>query len=282
MQRVLCYNEIVISLFPSRTVAIQLAVGSGWSFSIHWYGIMYVLAFICGMLLVPRLQRYRGLTLANELWLDLVSWVVVGVLVGGRLGFVLLYEPQYFLAHPLEIFAVWEGGMSSHGGFIGVAVALILFCRQKNLPLTRIADIVTVPAGIGLAFGRMGNFINQELYGTVTALPWGISVPNDTQLRHPTQLYEMTTDLLIAVLCYYALRRGTPERSGRIFALFLGGYCIARFLIEFVREQQYPVSTIMGLSFTRGQLYTLPLALVACLLWRYLPGSSQEALAKKA
>lgn len=249
----------MLEFFPSRTVAIVLL-----GFPIHWYGLMYILAFVLAIVLLPILQRSRGLNLNRDQWMELVSWAIVGVLLGGRLGFVLFYEPAFFLAHPLKIFAVWEGGMSSHGGFIGLTLALFFAVRHRSMDPWKIADLVTVPGGIGLALGRIGNFINQELYGTATTLPWGMSFPGVSGLRHPVQLYEVAADLTIALVCFLSLRHAKAD--GRTLALFLLLYGIARFLLEFVREQQYPIFLML----TRGQWLTIPLFLVGVFLWWFV------------
>lgn len=251
----------MIALFPSRTVALEIA-----GFGIHWYGLLYFAAFAVAWWLLPRLQKYRGLHLTGDEWSTILSWGVVGVIVGGRLGFVFFYEPAYFLVHPLEVFAVWHGGMSSHGGFIGVTLALWYALRHKKGQLLAIADCVVVPVAIGLAFGRIGNFINQELYGTVTTLPWGISVPGVDGLRHPTQIYAVIKDLFIAVSCFMVLRGN--HRPGSAVALFLMLYAVLRFTLEFFRQQTE--STLLSLGpiiISTGQLLTTPLLFIGVWVW---------------
>lgn len=258
----------MVELLPSRAVAVAIA-----GFSIHWYGLLYLAGFLIAAFLLPRLQKYRHLKLPRDAWYSLLSWSVIGVIVGGRLGYVLFYEPQYFLAHPLEIIAVWNGGMSFHGGLIGVSVVLWLWSRKNNVPLLLLADIVVVPVAIGLALGRFGNFINQELYGTVTTLPWGMAFPGADGLRHPIQLYAVGKDLLIAAVCFWYLRLTVDKthRWGCTAASFLILYGVGRFLLEYLREQQYSLTEIAGIVLTRGQLLTLPLlviGLVICLVNR--------------
>ena len=187
------------------------------------------------------------------------------------MGYVLLYEPMYFLLHPLDIFAVWKGGMSSHGGFIGVTLAMWWAASRQRVPIWKLADIVVVPIAIGLSFGRLGNFINYELYGTVTVLPWGIAIPGVDGLRHPTQIYSLIKDILIAGVCFYYLTRFKPVIQGRTFALFLMMYGALRFLTEFVRAQQYPF--FLGLSM--GQIYTIPVFLAGLILWIWLKKQRQ-------
>lgn len=247
----------MIQLFPSRQVALEL-----FGFGIHWYGLLYFAAFVIAWFLLPRLQKYRGLQYSSEDWSNILSWAVVGVIVGGRLGYVLFYNPVYFLQHPLEIFAVWQGGMSSHGGFIGVALALAWIMRTRITDLLLVADVIVVPIAIGLALGRIGNFINQELYGTVTSVPWAIAIPGVEGLRHPTQIYAVIKDLFIAGVCFWYLQR-KPVIPGRTLALFLMLYSVLRFIVEFFRDQH---GIYYGL-FSEGQILTIPLMAVGVALW---------------
>lgn len=254
----------MLSFFPSRTVAIEL-----FGFSVHWYGLLYLAAFLIAWVLLPKLQKYRQLSLSDDEWSGLLSSAVLGVILGGRLGFIVFYEPAYFLQHPLEMLKVWHGGMSSHGGFLGVTAALLFALRDKTTDdKLRIADVAVVPIALGLMLGRLGNFINQELYGTVTSLPWGIAIPGVEDLRHPTQLYAMGKDLLIASLCFLHLR-SARSRSGETCALFLILYAVLRMTVEAFREQDYGASSLFGvLSVTRGQLLSIPILLVGLgLLW---------------
>jgi phosphatidylglycerol:prolipoprotein diacylglycerol transferase len=252
----------MIHFFPSRPVFLEI-----FGFSVHWYGIMYLLAFLIAWYLLPRLQKRRGLTLGSDEWSAILSWAIVGVIAGGRLGYVLFYEPSYFALHPTEVFAVWHGGMSSHGGFIGVTLALLYALRHRKQDFLRIADIVVIPVAIGLALGRMGNFINQELYGRITTLPWCIMIPGVEGCRHPAQLYAVAKDLFIAAACFWYLSRVTPIRPGRTAALFLMLYGTLRFLVEFVREPDHSPFSVLGLVLTRGQLYSLPILIAGIVLW---------------
>ncbi|MBI1812428.1 prolipoprotein diacylglyceryl transferase [Candidatus Peregrinibacteria bacterium] len=253
----------MLSLLPSRTVALEL-----FGFSVHWYGVMYLLSFIIAIILLPNLQRERNLHLTRDEWLTIVSHAVIGVILGGRLGYVFFYEPRFFAQHPFQILAVWNGGMSSHGGFIGVALALGFACWKMKISPRRLADLAVVPSAIGLALGRFGNFINQELYGTVTRLPWGIAIPGVDGLRHPLQMYDMLLSLGIAGICYWHLHRVRPVKPGRTFALFLILYGVMRFFLEYIRDQQYPLIDL-GILLTRGQLLTLPLLFIGILLWMW-------------
>ncbi|MBU0766247.1 prolipoprotein diacylglyceryl transferase [Patescibacteria group bacterium] len=253
----------MIHLFPSRTIALELL-----GLSIHWYGLMYLAGFVLAFLLLPRLQKWRGLDLSKDDWAQLLSWGIIGVIVGGRLGFVLFYEPGFFVRYPLEIIQVWHGGMSSHGGFIGVAISLYIISRKRNINLLALADCLAVPIALGLAFGRVGNFINGELYGVVTNVPWAMKFPEIEGLRHPTQLYAVVKDLLIAGVCFWHLKKVKPIYLGRTFALFLMLYGILRYLLEYFRDQPYGFFDLWFILLSRGQLLTIPMIIVGYVLWR--------------
>ncbi len=252
----------MIALFPSRTIALSIA-----NFPVHWYGLLYLLGFIIGWLLIPRLQRYRSLMLSRDDWAAILSAAVIGVIVGGRLGYVFFYAPSYYLQHPLEVFAVWNGGMASHGGFIGVAIALLIVLRHRSVDdILRIADIVVIPVAIGLGLGRIGNFINQELYGTVTTLPWGMDFPGAVGKRHPIQLYDFGLQMLNALILFLSLK-WQPVRPGRTLALFLLIYGIIRFFIEFIREQNGIYIHLGPMMLSEGQVLTIPVLIIGVWLW---------------
>ncbi len=261
----------MIAIAPSREIALQIGV-----YQIHWYGVMYLLGFLLAYALLPTLQRLRKLALTRDEWAGLLAYAVVGVIAGGRLGYVLFYEPQYFAEHPSDILAVWKGGMSSHGGFIGVTLMLALACVRKHLDLRKVADVAVVPIALGLALGRLGNFINRELYGTVTDVPWAIAIPGVEGLRHPTQIYAMLKDLFIAGVCFLHLKYGRSVNPGRTAALFLILYGALRFMVEEYRDQHYPLTDLVGGSLTRGQLLTIPIFLLGLLLWVALRDRSRE------
>jgi phosphatidylglycerol---prolipoprotein diacylglyceryl transferase len=242
----------MIEFFPTRQVALSI-----FSFTIHWYGLLYLLSFWIAYVLLPKLARYRTIHVTHDDWASILFWAVIGVLAGGRLGFVLLYEPLYFFEHPLEILAVWKGGMASHGGFAGVIGVLSYVLWQRNISVRDVADIAVIPTAIGLALGRFGNLLNNELNGIVTA----------SGFQHPLQIYGIAQNLLIAVLCYVYLQR-KPVLRGRTFALFLLLYSFGRFLLEFVREQYYSEISFGLFTLTRGQLYTVPILLFGIFLWR--------------
>ncbi len=252
----------MIHLLPSRPVAIEI-----FGFGIHWYGLMYLTAFLLAAFLLPRLERYRQLKLSDD-WGRLLNAAILGVIVGGRLGHVFFYNFSYYWQNPLKVFAVWEGGMAFHGGLIGVVLALAWVMRGWSTDkILRVADIVVVPAALGLACGRIGNFINLELLGPATTLPWGIAVPGKEGFYHPTPLYECAYSLVIAGSCFLTLK--ASNAVGRSFSLFLILYGVFRFCTEFVRVPDAPLTDVFGLELTRGQVLTVPvyLAGVALLVW---------------
>lgn len=249
----------MLTLFPTRQVALELL-----GFSIHWYGLLYLLAFLLSYHLIFRLQHLRSLELNTEAISSLLSWAIVGVIVGGRMGYVLFYEYAYFSQHPLEVFSVWNGGMSSHGGFIGVALALGIALRKKGIPFLQFLDIITVPIALGLALGRLGNFINWELYGSITNVSWAMAIPGVEGLRHPTFFYALGKDLCIAAVCFRHLQLSYP-RPGETFAIFLLLYGVLRYIVEYYRDQPYGFFEVGVLSISRGQLLTLPLIVIGLL-----------------
>ncbi len=254
-----------IAFFPSREIALTIG-----ALKIHWYGLMYVAAFLVGSKILERTLRHRGIVFSPSMLDNFLVTVILGVLLGGRLGYVLFYDPVYFAAHPLEIFAVWKGGMASHGGFIGVTIALIVWTKRNSIDLWKIADVLVIPVAVGLAFGRIGNFINQELYGTVTSLPWGMHFPGAEGIRHPVQLYAALKDIILASLLYLHLVRTSALHgtypAGVTASLFLIGYGFLRFFVEILREQPLGFTTIAGLELSRGQLLTIPIILIGCIL----------------
>lgn len=242
----------MISFFPSRQVALEI-----FSFSIHWYGLLYLLSFLIAWWLTPRLFHYRNLQISTEDFSSILSAAILGVIIGGRLGYVLLYSPQYFLQNPAEIIAVWNGGMASHGGFLGVAIGLFVVLRKKNVPFLAFTDVATVSIALGLALGRFGNFINQELVGIATDLQWGMLSVGDDTVRHPVQFYALFKNVCIASVCLFHLRHS--RYVGTTSGLFLVLYAILRWIVEEFREQPFGFVEILGVELSRGQLLTIPL-----------------------
>lgn len=252
----------MLELFPQRAVALRIG-----EHDVRWYGLIYLAAFVIAWRLLPTLARKARLPLTHDQWLVVLATSMAGVLVGGRLGYVLLYEPSYYWQYPLQALLISQGGMAFHGGLLGVAVALWLVSRALRLPFLGVLDLVVIPAAIGLSLGRIGNFINQELYGTLTTLPWGISVPGVSGLRHPAQLYAALKDLAVALLCSWYFFRSRSFRPGRTTALFLISYSILRFLLGFVREPDGWAVLLGAVRLSEGQVLTLPLLLLGILWW---------------
>ena len=241
---------------------------------IRWYGLMYVIGFTTAYLLVLyQAKRLHWREMVDRID-DLFLFLVLGVVIGGRLGYALLYNPDYYLSHPLAIPAIWTGGMSFHGGCLGAILAGFLYCRRAGVNFWKSADLFAVPVPIGLFFGRLGNFINGELFGRITTVHWGMVFPEGGPLpRHPSQLYEAFLEgvILFAVLWAVKAKPWQPASAhrwphGSILALFLGLYGVSRFAVEFVREPD-PQIGLIGSFLSMGQILCLIMITIAVLLW---------------
>jgi phosphatidylglycerol:prolipoprotein diacylglycerol transferase len=231
--------------------------------AIRWYALAYIAGLLLGWQLLKRIVQRPGWTLVPEHVDDLLFYATLGIILGGRLGFVLFYHPAYYLTHPLQILAVWQGGMSFHGGLVGIMVAVWLFARRHGIAFLEVADAVAIVAPIGLFFGRLANFINAELWGRVTDVPWAVVFPGaGTEPRHPSQLYEAVLEglLLFAVLQVMAWGGRDPNAAGRLGGVFLLGYGLARGFVEFFREPDRHLGHLFGVI-TMGQLLSLPMIL---------------------
>ena len=235
--------------------------------AVRWYGLMYLLGFAAAYMLIRHLARLRNLALDKEGVSDLLFYGVLGVVIGGRLGYVLFYNPEQYLSRPQEIFAIWQGGMSFHGGLLGVVIASLIFCRRRKLPILLTGDILVASAPIGLGLGRLGNFINGELWGRVTQHSWGMVFPGGGPLpRHPSQLYEAFLEGLVLFVILYLLHR-RKVAAGIPFFVFFAGYGAFRFLVEFFRQPDAHLGFLWG-GATMGQLLSLPMilfGLVGCI-----------------
>lgn len=280
--------------FPNLSPDLfSISVG-GMTFALRWYALAYIAGLVIGWRLVLR-------ALAAPIWAGkppmtpeqverLLTWIIAGVILGGRLGFVLFYQPGYYLSHPVEILKVWQGGMSFHGGFLGVVAAGWLFFRAEKIPLLPAADLLALAAPPGLLLGRIANFINAELWGRATGKPWGVAFPGVAAqdcpdvigvcARHPSQLYEAGLEGLVlgAALLWLVFRAGWLRRPGGVTGVFLAGYGAARFFVEFFRQPDAQFVTLgnpLGLAFqtggygvTMGQALSLPMIIMGLYLIR--------------
>ena len=286
---------------PSRMLAFAIpfpnigpdifSIDLGWfTFALRWYALAYIAGILIGWRLIlralkrPHLWRNDTAPMSAVQMDDLLTWIILGIILGGRLGFVAFYQPSYYLSHPIEIPMVWQGGMSFHGGFLGVVLAVWLFARRHALHVPSIADCLAFSAPVGLLLGRIANFINAELWGRPSDAPWAVIFPGGYAqdcptvqgvcARHPTQLYEAALEGLIlgAVLLWLVYRRGWLKIPGQTTGLFLAGYGVARFVVEFFRraDAQFispdnPMGYVIGtgsLGLSMGQLLSLPMILI--------------------
>ena len=243
-------------------------------FAIRWYALAYIVGIMLGWRLVRRLVQRPGWQVTPEAIDDLLFYVTLGVILGGRIGYVLFYQTGYYLSHPLDILAVWHGGMSFHGGLLGVLTATMLFARSRKLAFFELTDAMAVVTPIGLFFGRIANFINGELWGRVTDVPWAMVFPNaGPEPRHPSQLYEAGLEglVLFAVMLWCAYRPRRPGARGALSGVFLIGYALARIPVEFFRQPD------AQLGFLAGGHHHGPAAVAADAGVRHLPRGPRPA-----
>ncbi len=259
------FDPVAFTIGPFSLGSLTIAL------PVRWYGLMYLVGFVLFVVLGKLRARQNLLTGWHPRDVDdMLFYGVFGVILGGRLGYVLFYKPLYYAEHPLDIFALWQGGMSFHGGFLGVLIALWLFARRRGKRWLDVTDFVAPLCPLGLAAGRLGNFINGELWGRVTSGPWGmVFPPAGPEPRHPSQLYEFGLEgvLLFFVLWFYTRRR---RPLGAASGLFLLGYGVARFVAEYAREPDSFLG-FLALGLTMGQWLSLPMILIggAMMIWAY-------------
>lgn len=279
--------------FPDLSPEIFSIELFGMSFALRWYALAYIAGLLLGWGLIvkavktPRLWQPGQAPMSPPQVENLLTWVVIGVILGGRMGYVLFYQPAGFLADPLSVVKVWEGGMSFHGGFAGVVIAGLIFAARYQIPALSLGDLFAFAVTPGLLFGRLANFVNAELWGRPTDLPWGVAFPGEAAqacgdlvtlcARHPSQLYEAALEgvLLGALIFFLVLRAGWLRFPGRTMGLFITGYGAARFFVEFFRQpdmQFVSPGNPLGLAFhvngygiTMGQALSLPMIFVG--LW---------------
>lgn len=231
----------------------------------RWYGLMYLLGLTGAYFLIRARAKAKKIALSQEQLYDLIVYAALGVFLGGRIGYTLFYNAAYYIEHPLSILAVWEGGMSFHGGLIGTCIALWIFCRRKGFAPYTIADLAAQAVPIGLGFGRIGNFINGELYGRATDVEWCMVFPRGGEAcRHPSQLYEAGLEgLALFLLLWFVGRRDTPP--GTVFWGFIGGYGLFRSIVELFREPDAHLGFLFG-PLTMGQLLSFPMVLLGAVM----------------
>jgi phosphatidylglycerol:prolipoprotein diacylglycerol transferase len=282
--------------FPDISPEIFSISIFGFELALRWYALAYIVGIVLGWRLVVMAVRTPGLwrndtpVMSAEQIEDLLTWVILGVILGGRLGFVLFYQPAYYLSHPGQILAIWQGGMSFHGGLLGVVVVGFWYTWRHGIARLSAADIMALGVPPGLLLGRLANFINAELWGRPTTLPWGVAFPTEAAqfcpdvvgicARHPSQLYEALLEGLIlgAVLIWLVWRKGALKKPGFVAGVFFAGYGLARFLVEFVRQPDAQFISdgnplglawhVAGWGLTMGQILSIPMILLGVLLIR--------------
>lgn len=281
--------------FPSIDPAIVSVEVFGLTLALRWYALAYIAGLVLAWRYVRSLMKRPALwpraqaPMTPDQPEELLTWMVLGVVLGGRLGYVLFYQPAYFAANPAEILQVWSGGMSFHGGFLGVVAGVALYCRGRGLAVLQVGDAVAMAAPIGLLLGRLANFINAELWGRVTDAPWAMVFPNAGPLpRHPSQLYEAVLEgaVLFLALWWIGTRRGGLMRPGAMIGLFLIGYGAARSVVELFRQPDasfagpgnplgHAVQLGAGYGLTMGQVLSIPMIAVGIALALRARGRAQ-------
>lgn len=261
---------------------IAFSIGS---FGVHWYGIMYLLAFISAWLVAMHRAKKPDALINKAQVENLITYGAFGVILGGRFGYVMFYNFDYWMTDPLWLFRVWEGGMSFHGGLIGVIVAMLIYAKRIGRPFIGLMDFVAPMVPLGLGFGRLGNFIGQELWGRVTDVPWAVVFPKAMDPagigRHPSQLYQACLEgLLLFIIVFWFSAK--PRPRGAVAGLFLIGYAIFRFVTEFVREPDQGIGFDLMGWMTRGQLLCIPMLLVGIGVMIHAYVTSRQANKNKA
>ncbi|KTD00596.1 prolipoprotein diacylglyceryl transferase [Fluoribacter gormanii] len=234
---------------------------------VHWYGLMYLIGFVSGWLLAHWRAKHYQLDWTSEQISDVIFYAALGVIIGGRVGYMLFYNFAELLHEPLALFKIWQGGMSFHGGLLGVAFALWFFSRKSGKSFLEIGDFIAPLVPIGLGAGRIGNFINGELWGRVTDMPWGMIYSHvDNQPRHPSELYEFSLEGIGLFLLVWIYAR-KPRPTGRVSAVFLIGYAICRIIAEFFRQPDPQLGYIAFGWLTMGQILSIPMLLLGFWLW---------------
>jgi phosphatidylglycerol:prolipoprotein diacylglycerol transferase len=236
----------------------------------RWYGLMYLLGLTAAYFVIKARAAAHDVALSKEQLYDMLVYAAVGIFAGGRLGYTLFYNFSYYIQNPLKIIAVWEGGMSFHGGLLGTIVALWLFSKRRGIPALTVADLAAGATPIGLGLGRIGNFINGELYGRPTDVDWCMVFPGGgSECRHPSQLYEAALEGGVLFVLLALISRKAPP-PGTVFWSFITGYGLCRMVVEFFREPDMHLGFVLG-PFSMGQLLSFPMVLIGAfmLAWGY-------------
>lgn len=249
-------------IYPQiNTVALTIG-----PLKVHWYGVMYLLAFLAALMLGHLRARHSRGRWSKTLVSDLIFYCITGVIIGGRLGYVFFYTPTELIANPLTLFKVWQGGMSFHGGLLGVVIAMWFFSRRYQKTFFEVSDFVAPLVPIGIALGRAGNFINGELWGRVTDLPWAMIYPHvDNLPRHPSQLYEFFGEGIVLFVIVW-LFSAKPRPAMAVSGMFGLGYGLVRFVLEFFRQPDQQYGFIAFNWLTMGQLLSIPLILAGLIM----------------
>lgn len=238
---------------------------------IRWYAIAYLTGIIGGAFWATKLIKYSPIKLRKDCFHNAITWIAIGIILGGRIGYILFYQPEYYFSNPIEMFKVWRGGMSFHGGLIGVIISLLLFSRYHKIKLSILFDIIATVTPIGLGFGRLANFVNRELIGIPTDGTWGMVFSNiDSIPRHPSQLYEMFLEgiVLFIILNILVEKFRLLNKPYFVSGVFSITYGIMRFFVEYVREPE----RTLDLGFTHisyGQMYSVPMVIIGIFLLAY-------------
>ncbi|MAH85509.1 MAG: prolipoprotein diacylglyceryl transferase [Rhodospirillaceae bacterium TMED8] len=240
-------------------------------FDVRWYALAYILGLVIGWRLLRRLAEKSPFDIDQASIDDFLIWATIGVIIGGRIGYVLLYHLYYFVSNPEKIFFVWQGGMSFHGGLLGVAVAGVLFCKRRGIQTLKLGDLLACTAPIGLFFGRVANFFNGELFGRPTDVPWSVIFPRGGPYpRHPSQLYEAALEgvLLFVVLNLLLRVPSIRDRRGFLTGTFLAGYAVSRIIAEMFRQPDAHIG-FLQLGLTMGQWLSVPMLFIGLyMVWR--------------
>jgi len=268
MNQTIPLSETIFAAIPFPMIdPVIFSIGP---FAIRWYALAYLAGILLGWWYLKRLTDQEDDPVGPAPLDALINASVIGIILGGRLGYVFFYNLPYYLNHPLEIFMVWHGGMSFHGGMIGMASAIFIVARRFGINPLALGDLIALAAPIGLFFGRIANFINAELYGRVTDMPWGIVFPGGGEVtRHPSQLYEAGLEgLLLFLILRGAFRNGARETPGLMIGIFLSGYGLARIFIEVFREPDQQIGFLFDFL-TMGQMLSLPMVIIGVMMAFY-------------